>query len=73
MKEVEIKSEVTGTVWSIPVEIGQRLEEDDPIIIMEAMKMEIPISAPSEGTVKEIKVTNGDTVSTGQVVAIFTS
>ena len=73
MKEVEIKSEVTGTVWSIPVEIGQRLEEDDPIIIMETMKMEIPISAPSEGTVKEIKVTNGDTVSTGQVVAIFTS
>lgn len=73
MKEIEIKSEVTGTVWSIPAKVGEKLDEDDPIIMVESMKMEIPVCAPAQGTVTEIKVTHGDTVTTGQVIAIFTS
>ena len=73
MKELEIKSEVTGTVWSIPAEVGEQLDEDDPIIMVESMKMEIPVCAPAQGTLTEIKVTKGDTVTTGQVVATFTS
>lgn len=73
MKEIEIISEVTGTVWSISAEVGEKLDEDDPIIMVESMKMEIPICAPAQGTVTEIKVTQGDTVTTGQVIATFTS
>lgn len=67
----KILSEVTGTVWSIAVEPGARVEEDDPIVMVESMKMEIPICAPRTGTVARIEVTEGDVVETGQVVAIL--
>ena len=66
-----INSDVTGTVWSITVAHSDRVDEDDPIIMVEAMKMEIPICAPSAGTSTEIEVAQGDSVRTGQVVAIL--
>lgn len=72
MKTTQIESEVTGTVWSIPVDVGERVAEDDPIVMVESMKMEIPVCAPAAGTITEIKVAQGDTVNTGQVVAILT-
>lgn len=73
MKTTRIESEVTGTVWSVPIGVGERVAEDDPIIMVESMKMEIPVCAPAAGTITEIKVAPGDTVNTGQVVAILTS
>lgn len=67
----EVKSEINGKVWKIDSTPGDELDEDDPILILESMKMEIPISAPADGKVIEILVAEGDDVSEGQVVAKF--
>lgn len=67
----EVKSEITGKVWKIDSQVGARFEEEDTIMIIESMKMEIPVMAPIAGTLKEIKVAEGDDVSEGQIVAIL--
>ncbi len=73
MAETRVKSEITGKVWQIEASPGDRLEEDDPIIVLESMKMEIPVVAPIDGTLKEILVGEGDTVQEGQDVAVMDS
>lgn len=69
MALIDVKSEITGKVWKIEAEVGDELEEDDPVIILESMKMEIPVMAPEDGTLAEILVGEGDSVEEGQVVA----
>jgi acetyl-CoA carboxylase biotin carboxyl carrier protein len=69
MAVVDIKTEITGNVWKIVATIGQAVGEDEPILILESMKMEIPVSAPEPGTVKEILVNEGDVATEGTVVA----
>lgn len=71
MAEVRVKSEITGKVWQIEARVGQQVAEEDPIVILESMKMEIPVGAPVGGTVKQILVAEGDTVQEGQDVAIL--
>ena len=71
MAEIKVESEITGKVWKIEVGIGDRLEEDDPVMILESMKMEIPVLAPAAGTVREILVREEDAVEEGQVVALL--
>jgi acetyl-CoA carboxylase biotin carboxyl carrier protein len=66
----EIITEVTGNVWRIEVEVGDRVEEEDVLIILESMKMEIPIESPVDGVVKEIRVELNQNVLEGAVVAI---
>ena len=70
MKRTTIASEITGKVWKIEAAAGATLAEDDPIVILESMKMEIPVSAPIDCTVVEILVAEGDTVAEGQAVAV---
>ncbi len=70
MATVEVKSEITGKVWKIETKPGDRIEEDDPILILESMKMEIPVSAPMDCKLVELLVAEEDAVSEGQVVAI---
>ncbi len=60
-----------GKIADIPVSVGSTVQEDEEIIIMDAMKMEIPVYAPAAGTIKEIKVKVGDSVNEGQVLAIL--
>ena len=67
----EVKAELVGNLWKIVAEVGQQVEEDDTIMILESMKMEIPILAPIGGTIKEILVSEGQVVQEGQVVAII--
>ena len=67
----EVVAEMVGKVWKIEAEVGQQVEEEDVLIILESMKMEIPIVAPEDGTVKEIKVQVDQTVQEGEVVAIL--
>ena len=67
----EIKSPIAGNVWKILVTVGQEVEEDDEVAILESMKMEIPIESPDDGTVKEICVAEGDAVKQGQVLVIL--
>ena len=69
MAIVDVKTEITGNVWKIVARVGQKLAEDEPILILESMKMEIPVSAPEAGTVKEILVAEGDVTTEGSVVA----
>ncbi len=68
---VEIKAPMPGKIASIPVSVGSQVQEDDEVIIMDAMKMEIPVCSPGSGTVKEIKIKVGDSVNEGQVLAVL--
>jgi len=67
----EVKASMAGNVWKITVEAGETVEEDQDIVILESMKMEIPIAADDEGTVKEIRVKEGDFVNEGEILAII--
>ena len=69
MALVDVKTEITGNVWKIVVKVGDKVEEDAPILILESMKMEIPVSAPEAGRVESILVEEGQVVSEGSVVA----
>jgi acetyl-CoA carboxylase biotin carboxyl carrier protein len=68
MPSIDVHSEMTGTVWKILVEIGAKVAQDDPVILIESMKMEIPVLAPEAGTVAEILVAEGDMVEDGGLV-----
>ena len=67
---MEVRAELVGNLWKIVSEVGQHVEEDDTLMILESMKMEIPITSPTAGVVKEILVKEGDVVQEGQVVAV---
>ena len=69
MAIIEVKTEITGNVWKIVASIGDALAEDDPILILESMKMEIPVAAPEDGKLVEILVAEGEVAKEGQVVA----
>lgn len=71
MAKIEIKSEITGTVWKVTAKPGDRVESGDTLIVIESMKMEIPVLTEDGGTVKEILVKEKDPVAEGQVVAII--
>jgi acetyl-CoA carboxylase biotin carboxyl carrier protein len=66
----EVKAELVGNLWKIVTEIGRQVEEDDTLMILESMKMEIPITSPINGTVTQILVAEGDVVQEGQTVAV---
>ena len=65
---IEIKAPMTGKIVSIVVNLGDHVNAEDEVVIMDTMKMEIPVYAPAEGTVKEIKVKEGDSIKTDQVL-----
>ena len=67
----QIESEVTGNLWKIEVAVGDRVEEDDELMILEVMKMEVPVLCPMDGTVKEILVKPDDKIEDGQVVLLL--
>ena len=69
MASVDINSEITGTIWKIEVNPGDSVAEDDILIIIESMKMEIPVLAPQAGTVAEILVNEEEPIKEGQLLA----
>ena len=71
MAEIRVKSEIAGSVWKIEVAIGDEVAEDDPLIILEAMKMEIPLLAPRAGVVRAILVAEGEPIAEGDVAVIL--
>ena len=71
MTRIEVKSEITGTVWQLKAQPGDKVESGDVLIVIESMKMEIPVITEDGGTGKEILVKEKDPVSEGQVVAII--
>ena len=71
MAVVNVKSEIAGNVWKIQLKPGDKVELEGEIMILESMKMEIPVLSPKAGTIKEIKVNEGESIGEGQLVAII--
>ena len=69
MAIVDVKAEIAGTVWKITAQVGDAVAEDESVMILESMKMEIPVLAPEDGTLTELLVEEGATVTEGTVVA----
>lgn len=67
----EVLAAMSGNVWKVSVEVGDSIEEDDELFILEALKMEIPIFAPCDGKISEIRVTKGDAVEEDDVLAVI--
>jgi len=67
----EVRAELVGNVWKVEAAAGDRVAADDILVVLESMKMEIPVTSPVAGTVKEIKVREQDVVKEGQVIAVI--
>jgi acetyl-CoA carboxylase biotin carboxyl carrier protein len=67
----EIKASITGNVWKILVKVGDTVEEDDEVVILESMKMEIPIESIDDGIVAEIRTSEGAAVKEGDVLLVL--
>lgn len=67
----ELTSPITGKVWKILVAVGDKVELDDEVVILEALKMETPIYCDASGAVAEIKVKEGDAVNEGDILVII--
>ncbi len=67
----EIEAHITGTVWKIEVKVGDTVEEGDTVVILESMKMEMPVEAEDEGTVARIVVEEGQSVSEGDPLVVL--
>jgi acetyl-CoA carboxylase biotin carboxyl carrier protein len=68
---MNIVAEVAGKVWKIEAQPGARLAAEQVILILESMKMEIPVAAPRAGRLVELRVKEGEAVAEGQVVAVL--
>jgi len=66
---VQVKAELAGNLWKVVVGEGQQVGADETLMILESMKMEIPVSAPKAGRVTRIHVKEGETVQEGQLLA----
>jgi acetyl-CoA carboxylase biotin carboxyl carrier protein len=66
-----IEAHITGTVWKIEVNVGDPVEEGDTVVILESMKMEMPVEAEDEGTVSEIRCEEGQAVSEGETLVVL--
>jgi biotin carboxyl carrier protein len=66
-----VEAPMVGKVLQVVVSVGDSVEEDDTVVVMEAMKMEINVVAPVAGRITEIKVAPGDSVETDEVVAVI--
>ncbi|MBW2315037.1 MAG: biotin/lipoyl-binding carrier protein [Deltaproteobacteria bacterium] len=67
----EVESQITGNVWKIQVAVGDAVGEGDELIILESMKMEIPVESPAAGKVAEIRVGEGDSIEEGAVLLVL--
>jgi acetyl-CoA carboxylase biotin carboxyl carrier protein len=66
-----VTAHITGTVWKIEKKVGDEVAEGDVIVILESMKMEMPVESPAAGTIAAIKVKEGEAVDEGAVVAVL--
>ena len=68
---IEIEAHITGTVWKIEVAVGDSVREGDTVVILESMKMEMPVEAEDPGVVREIRCSEGQSVSEGDVLVVL--
>jgi acetyl-CoA carboxylase biotin carboxyl carrier protein len=67
----EVEAHITGTVWKVECEVGQEVNEGDTLVILESMKMEMPVEAEDPGTVAEIRCEEGQSVSEGDTLVVL--
>ena len=67
----EVRAPLSGNVWAVLVEAGKKVEQDDELVVIEALKMENPIFSPCAGTVKEVRVKKGDKVAEDDVLVVI--
>ena len=67
----EVEAHITGTVWKVEVEVGDSVSEGDTVVILESMKMEMPVEAEDPGTVKEILCEEGQAVNEGDPLVVL--
>jgi acetyl-CoA carboxylase biotin carboxyl carrier protein len=68
---VDVEAHITGTVWKIEVGVGDSVQEGDTVVILESMKMEMPVEAEDPGVVKEIRCAEGQSVSEGDTLVVL--
>ena len=68
---IEVEAHITGTVFKIETSVGSEVKEGDVLVILESMKMEMPVEAPSGGRVAEIPVEEGQSVSEGDTLVVL--
>ena len=66
-----IEAHITGNIWKVEVAVGDSIKEGDTVVILESMKMEIPVESEDDGTVKEIRCEEGQAVSEGDVLIVI--
>ena len=67
----DVEAHITGTVWKIECEVGQQINEGDTVVILESMKMEMPVEAEDDGKVTEIPCQEGQSVSEGDTLVVL--
>ena len=67
----DVEAHITGTVWKIEVAVGDQVTEGETVVVLESMKMEMPVEAEDDGTVKEILVEEGQPVSEGDTLVVL--
>ena len=67
----EIEAEIAGNVWKIETQVGAQVQEEDVLLILESMKMEIPVEAPCAGRVAELRVAEGQSIEEGEVLVVL--
>ncbi|MFU8817977.1 MAG: acetyl-CoA carboxylase biotin carboxyl carrier protein subunit [Pseudomonadales bacterium] len=73
MSRVDVESDVQGSVWKVEVAVGDRVTEGDVLVVLESMKMEIPVEAPADGVVTELLVAPEQAVEEGEVIAVLSA
>jgi acetyl-CoA carboxylase biotin carboxyl carrier protein len=68
---VEVEAQITGNVWKIEKAVGDEVEQDEVLLIIESMKMEIPVEAPCDGRIGEIRVEEGQSIEEGVVLVVL--
>jgi acetyl-CoA carboxylase biotin carboxyl carrier protein len=67
----QVEAQIAGSVWKVEKAVGDRVEPEEVLLILESMKMEIPVEAPCGGQVLEIRVREGDSIEEGAVLAVI--
>jgi biotin carboxyl carrier protein len=67
----ELRAPITGVVFQIVAQVGDRVSAGDPVLILESMKMEVPVEAPRAGVIQAVRVAAGQTVQEGEVVVLL--
>ena len=67
----EVEAQIAGNLWKIEKSVGDKVKVDEVIMIIESMKMEIPVEAPCAGTIREIRVEEGEMIEEGAILALI--